>query len=634
MLVDSPNVVEFRHPFGEQLVIHGDLFASGSGTAKVFNADVLIKSTGTLFASGGTVSRAAGEEKLFEGTNGWVIDGGTITIEDGGILFVSNHLTWRKGTITGPMTDESGIQNDGVVNITGNDLHKLDALLDNRKQLTIESSISGTGKINNLHNTEAAGTVILDNDNAPIDLGVLFSNESKVRTEFKTQATISKNTDQFTSTFFGTGQLSGGEWIVKDQAELTLTLDGENKDIRIIKDGAIVELRGSGNLNNLRTVMGDLDIRDKGQLHYRDVNNAFVDGQINLYESGELRLFNSNLIITGNLEMGSDPSNPFANPTFARLEVGSGSKLSIQDQFEILESGLVQINGILQAQSLDIERGANFRGLGLIQTVVDGSIGVFRFTNSGKLFPGNSPGILTIEGDYIQTDTGELIIEVGGTVPGEEHDQLIVDGIVTLAGTLIIYNIDNYDWSSTTPIPVIQANSYLGMFELIIVAGGSSRRTATLEIAGELLSVTADSTTYLNFGDWRGAHFTETDLLDETVSGSLADPDLDGTGNFLEYVFDYVPQFADAQEPIFDIQLNEAEDKLLVGVIFPWAKGMTDVEYTLQTSLDLKTWIDMESTVAETIEGEFIDLITLTAEVDSTGNIPLYGRLLVKEIEL
>ena len=138
----------------------------------------------------------------------------------------------------------------------------------------------------------------------------------------------------------------------------------------------------------------------------------------------------------------------------------------------------------------------------------------------------------------------------------------------------------------------------------------------------------------MNFGDWRGAHFSGTDLLDENISGPLADPDKDGTGNFLEYVFDYVPQFADAQEPIFDIQLNEAEDKLLIGIIFPWAHGMTDVEYVLQTSLNLETWDDLDSTLTSTEPGEFVDMLTVETEIDAAGNIPIYGRLLVKEKEL
>ena len=138
----------------------------------------------------------------------------------------------------------------------------------------------------------------------------------------------------------------------------------------------------------------------------------------------------------------------------------------------------------------------------------------------------------------------------------------------------------------------------------------------------------------MNFGDWRGAHFSGTDLLDENISGPLADPDNDGMGNFLEYVFDYVPQFADAQEPIFDIQFNEVGDKLMIGVIFPWAHGMTDVEYTMQTSPNLGIWTDLESTLTSTEPGDFTDLLTVEAEIGSAGNIPIYGRLLVREIGL
>jgi hypothetical protein len=55
--------------------------------------------------------------------------------------------------------------------------------------------------------------------------------------------------------------------------------------------------------------------------------------------------------------------------------------------------------------------------------------------NSGTLAPGNSPGILTINGDYTQTSTGHLEIEVGGLTPGTQHDQVIVTGTATLGGT-------------------------------------------------------------------------------------------------------------------------------------------------------------------------------------------------------
>src|SRR5207247_1342766 len=38
-------------------------------------------------------------------------------------------------------------------------------------------------------------------------------------------------------------------------------------------------------------------------------------------------------------------------------------------------------------------------------------------TNSGTVAPGNSPGIITVNGDYTQSSGGSLAIEIQGTNP-------------------------------------------------------------------------------------------------------------------------------------------------------------------------------------------------------------------------
>jgi len=56
-------------------------------------------------------------------------------------------------------------------------------------------------------------------------------------------------------------------------------------------------------------------------------------------------------------------------------------------------------------------------------------------TASGKnltFAPGNSPGCVTINGDYTLNAGDELEMEVEGTTPCTQHDQLIVNGVVTL----------------------------------------------------------------------------------------------------------------------------------------------------------------------------------------------------------
>jgi hypothetical protein len=61
---------------------------------------------------------------------------------------------------------------------------------------------------------------------------------------------------------------------------------------------------------------------------------------------------------------------------------------------------------------------------------------------SGTIAPGNSPGILTIQGNYLQGADGSLEIELGETSLGPQHDRLIVSGSAELNGTLQVELID------------------------------------------------------------------------------------------------------------------------------------------------------------------------------------------------
>lgn len=62
-------------------------------------------------------------------------------------------------------------------------------------------------------------------------------------------------------------------------------------------------------------------------------------------------------------------------------------------------------------------------------------LGSFTNTVNANMSPGHSPGILTIDHDFVNGDT--LIIEINdNTGPGSGHDQLLVTGKATLSGTL------------------------------------------------------------------------------------------------------------------------------------------------------------------------------------------------------
>jgi hypothetical protein len=81
-------------------------------------------------------------------------------------------------------------------------------------------------------------------------------------------------------------------------------------------------------------------------------------------------------------------------------------------------------------------QGGALGGHGLVDAVVQ--------NGAASVEPGGSPGTLTVEGDYTQNTDGRLDIELGGLIPGDEHDVLAVDGDATLGGTLGLTLYDGY----------------------------------------------------------------------------------------------------------------------------------------------------------------------------------------------
>jgi hypothetical protein len=62
-------------------------------------------------------------------------------------------------------------------------------------------------------------------------------------------------------------------------------------------------------------------------------------------------------------------------------------------------------------------------------------------SNAGHVGPGNSPGLLTVVGNYTQTSAGVLDIDLGGLLRGTEYDALDAAGFV-LGGTLTVSLVD------------------------------------------------------------------------------------------------------------------------------------------------------------------------------------------------
>ena len=113
--------------------------------------------------------------------------------------------------------------------------------------------------------------------------------------------------------------------------------------------------------------------------------------------------------------------------------------------------------------------------------------------NGGLVSPGDSPGLITVNGDYTQQISGTLAIELAGMTPGTEHDQLVITGTAALDGTLDVSLISSHVPEGGESYTIMTYADHTGVFStenLPALTGGLSWNVdygptgVTLEVTG------------------------------------------------------------------------------------------------------------------------------------------------------
>ena len=176
--------------------------------------------------------------------------------------------------------------------------------------------------------------------------------------------------------------------------------------------------------------------------------------------------------IRSNLELGA---NAGSSGTYEL----SGGSLNVSGMERIGGKGaatFTQTGGSNTAQSMAIGADGSYAFQGGTLNVA-GSVdnfGLFQgvdtitagtFNNHGTLAPGNSPGSLTITGDFTQGEYGILAIELGGT-DSSLYDVLNITGSASLAGTLLIDAWKNFMPQAGDVFTILTAQSLSGQFKI------------------------------------------------------------------------------------------------------------------------------------------------------------------------
>jgi fibronectin-binding autotransporter adhesin len=228
-------------------------------------------------------------------------------------------------------------------------------------------------------------------------------------------------------------------------------------------------------------ILNGADVRLDGQTSF---TNVFSGGKITTSSqpftwSGGANSSSGNLIVGGSIATqfwSSDgvitinPGGSLSN-TSNNLVLGGGSRTTINASGSLstqtgttieLNGGLLVNNGTITG-TVNVNYGSLAKGVGTYDVV--------HVTDGGVFAPGNSPGIVTAASALF--DSGStiggptLLIELAGTTPGAQYDQLHVTGQLSLGGTLAVSLINGFTPSAGNSFDILDFGTLIGTFNTI-----------------------------------------------------------------------------------------------------------------------------------------------------------------------
>lgn len=143
---------------------------------------------------------------------------------------------------------------------------------------------------------------------------------------------------------------------------------------------------------------------------------------------------------------------PFTNT--GSVIIGAGSTLDAFSSYTQSSGSTTLENGTLTLVTSNPSATFNVNGLLAGSGTINGKV-----VNAGTVSPGLPTGILTINGNYVQTPTGLLDVDIGGPLPGTEFALLSVVGTVTLDGGLEVDLINGFRPGAADTFPILVNNN-------------------------------------------------------------------------------------------------------------------------------------------------------------------------------
>jgi hypothetical protein len=231
-----------------------------------------------------------------------------------------------------------------------------------------------------------------------------------------------------------------------------------------------LDLDGATENGQIITVNGNLTVVDAVSEHF-DGRAVAGPNRVLTFQNGWILGTGGELELDGGSGLGSSTTVAGSLQNLhGNVSINRTARFDIQTRFKSdVAVSLPDANDILLLQQPStVETGATITGLGTLAnsasntlTLEDGvSLEVALF-NAGTLLIGSSLGMATVP-SFTQNSLGTIQVELGGTTPGSQHDQLSASGQLNLAGALQITTINGF-------VPAVGDS-----FQILTAGGGRS----------------------------------------------------------------------------------------------------------------------------------------------------------------
>jgi len=416
---------------------------------------------------------------------------------ESGMIFARRTGSSGNGLISGPGSTINIVGNAGATYFQVGRGGTADLTIDNGGSLNVRdpnaipntasnnsTSLNVGGSGSNFPPTDGTGLLTADNghilvegNHAGLAIGNGGGNGTVNLTNGSTVTVVDHDLAGNSGTWFG-GGMKGGSQGILNITDSTVNLSSDNNDagMQVGKDGA-----GTNGSLNLSGPTARLDITAANAISYLNIGRnagsfgqASVDGgaQINMFGDksyfsvarepgsiGTLSITNGGEVnVTGTTEsavligyardLDNNPVTEREGGTGIVTVSGAGSSITAGDR--IIVGAPLVLGGGQSSGTLIVTNGASVTtgqgvlvGLGGLFTgsaFVNGSV----INDGGVIAPGDSPGTMTITGDYIQTAGGTLQMEVEGSGVGEYDVLNVLGGIDITEGIVEIIFSDSF----------------------------------------------------------------------------------------------------------------------------------------------------------------------------------------------